>query len=163
MGFWFFNQICWLFCLLLYSFCFIFNIFFLVISSGLLYFFSFELKTTPEFIVYIRIQSWFYTYLGFGQIHDDLLKKEMSTHSSTLALRIPWTEESGGLQSMGSQRVGHDWATNTHTHTHTHTHTMTYIHHYRVIQIGFTDLKALCATPIIHLSYSPTPQPLATI
>ena len=39
-------------------------------------------------------------------------------HSSILAWRIPWTEESGGLQSMGSQRVGHDSATNTRAHTH---------------------------------------------
>ena len=44
---------------------------------------------------------------------EDLLEKGMATHSSILAWRIPWTEESGGLQSMGSQRVGHDWATNT--------------------------------------------------
>ena len=36
------------------------------------------------------------------------LEKKMATHSSILAWRIPWTEESGGLQSMGSQRVGHD-------------------------------------------------------
>ena len=36
------------------------------------------------------------------------LEKEMATHSSILAWRIPWTEESGGLQSMGSQRAGHD-------------------------------------------------------
>ena len=36
----------------------------------------------------------------------------MATHSSTLAWKIPWTEEPGRLQSMGSQRVGHDWATN---------------------------------------------------
>ena len=35
-------------------------------------------------------------------------EKEMATHSSILAWRIPWTEEPGGLQSMGSQRVGHD-------------------------------------------------------
>ena len=35
----------------------------------------------------------------------------MVTHSSILACRIPWTEEPGGLQSMGSQRVGHDWET----------------------------------------------------
>ena len=35
----------------------------------------------------------------------------MATHSSILAWRIPWTEEPGGLQFMGSQRVGHDWAT----------------------------------------------------
>ena len=38
----------------------------------------------------------------------DLLEKEMATHSSILAWRIPWTEEPGGLQSMGSQRVSHD-------------------------------------------------------
>ena len=41
----------------------------------------------------------------------DPLEKEMATHSSTLAWKIPWTEEAGRLQSMGSQRVGHDWAT----------------------------------------------------
>ena len=39
---------------------------------------------------------------------EDLLEKEMATHPSTLAWKIPWTEEPGGLQSMGSQRVGHD-------------------------------------------------------
>jgi len=39
---------------------------------------------------------------------EDPLEKEMSTHSSTPAWKIPWTEEPGGLQSMGSQRVGHD-------------------------------------------------------
>ena len=45
--------------------------------------------------------------------------KEMAAHSSILAWRIPWTEEPGGLQSMGSQKVRHDWVTNTHkTHTH---------------------------------------------
>ena len=39
---------------------------------------------------------------------EDPLEKEMATHSSTLACEIPWTEEPVGLQSMGSQRVGHD-------------------------------------------------------
>ena len=39
---------------------------------------------------------------------EDPLEKEMATHSSTFAWKIPWTEEPGGLQSMGSQRVGHD-------------------------------------------------------
>ena len=39
---------------------------------------------------------------------EDLLEKGMPTHSSSLAWRIPWTEEPGRLQSMGSQRVGHD-------------------------------------------------------
>ena len=40
---------------------------------------------------------------------EDPLEKEMASHSSILAWRIPWTEEPGGLQSTGSQRVGHDW------------------------------------------------------
>ena len=39
---------------------------------------------------------------------EDPLEKEMATHSSTLAWKIPWTEEPGRLQSMGSQRDGHD-------------------------------------------------------
>ena len=39
---------------------------------------------------------------------EDLLEEEMATYSSILSWRIPWTEEPGGLQSMGSQRVGHD-------------------------------------------------------
>ena len=39
---------------------------------------------------------------------EDPLEKETATHSSILAWRIPWTEEPGELQSMGSQRVGHD-------------------------------------------------------
>ena len=45
----------------------------------------------------------------------DPLEKGMASHSRTLAWRIPWTEEPGGLQSMGSQRVRHHWATNAHT------------------------------------------------
>ena len=46
---------------------------------------------------------------------EDLLEKGMATHSSILAWRVPWTEEPGGLQSMGSQRVRHNWATNPFT------------------------------------------------
>ena len=46
---------------------------------------------------------------------EDPLEKRMATHSSTLAWKIPWTEEPGKLQSMGSQRIRHDWATNTFT------------------------------------------------
>ena len=44
---------------------------------------------------------------------EDPLEKEMATHSSSLAWENPHTEEPGGLQSMGSQRVGHNWGTNT--------------------------------------------------
>ena len=39
---------------------------------------------------------------------EDSLEKEIATHSNTLAWKIPWTEELGGLQSMGSQRVRHN-------------------------------------------------------
>ena len=46
---------------------------------------------------------------------EDPLEKGMATRSSILTWRILWTEEPGGLQSMGSQRVGYDWATNTFT------------------------------------------------
>ena len=45
---------------------------------------------------------------------EDPLQKEMATRSSTVAWKIPWTKEPGRLQSMGSQRVGHDWATTLH-------------------------------------------------
>ena len=47
---------------------------------------------------------------------EDPLEECMAIHSSVLSWRIPWTEKPGELQSMGSHRVGHDWATNTHTH-----------------------------------------------
>ena len=47
-------------------------------------------------------------------LQKDPLEKEMATHYSVLAWRIPWMGEPGGLQSMGSHRVGHDWATSLH-------------------------------------------------
>ena len=51
---------------------------------------------------------------------EDPLEEGLATYSSTLAWRIPWTEEPGRLQSMGWQRVGHDRASEqTHTHSHT--------------------------------------------
>ena len=46
------------------------------------------------------------------------MEKAMATHSSLLAWRIPWTVEPGELQSMGLQRVRHDWVANTLTQTH---------------------------------------------
>ena len=54
-----------------------------------------NLPTTQE----MQVQS-----LGW----EDPLEEEMATHSSILAWRIPWTEEPGGLQFMGPQRLGHD-------------------------------------------------------
>ena len=56
----------------------------------------------------------FYFVLGYSQ----LLEKAMAPHFSTLARKIPWTEEPGKLPSMGSQRVGHDWATSLPTWQH---------------------------------------------
>ena len=57
------------------------------------------------------------------------LEKVMATHSGILACRIPWTEGPDGLQAMGLQRVGHDWATNTFTF------------HLQIIEI-YNDIKA---------------------
>ena len=48
---------------------------------------------------------------------EDPLEKGMATHSSILAWRIPWTEDARGLQSIVSQRVGHDWINSMHTQT----------------------------------------------
>ena len=48
---------------------------------------------------------------------EDPLEKGMATHSSILACRIPWTEEPGRLQSMGLQRLRHDWTTSTFANT----------------------------------------------
>ena len=47
---------------------------------------------------------------------EDPLEKGTAMRSSIRAWRIPWTEEPGGIQAIGSQRVGHDWAFNTHAH-----------------------------------------------
>jgi len=51
---------------------------------------------------------------------DEASENTMAPHSSTLAWKIPWTEESGRLQSMGSLRVGHDWATSLSLFTFMH-------------------------------------------
>ena len=56
-------------------------------------------------------------YLGL----EDPLEKEMATPSSTLAWRIPWTEEPGGLQSIGSQRIRHVRGNFAHTHSQCYT------------------------------------------
>ena len=54
-----------------------------------------------------QCRRWQVGFLG----QEDPLEKEMATYSSILAWKIPWTEEPGGLQSMGLQRVGHDVVT----------------------------------------------------
>ena len=78
---------------------------------------------------------------------EDPLEKEMATHSSTLAWKIPWTEEPGRLQSMGSQRVGHDWAcVCIYIYIYTHTHTLMSQFFYRDFYwfiFPFTDSEVL--------------------
>ena len=72
---------------------------------------------------------------------EDPLEKEMATHSSILAWRIPWTEEPGGLQFMRLQRIEHNWVTE-HAHAcgraHTHTHTQLLRGHRAASLRGFT-------------------------
>ena len=63
-----------------------------------------QMLRSPPAVQETQVQS-------LGQ--EDPLDKSRATHSSILAWRIPWTEEPGGLQSMGSRRVGQDWATDT--------------------------------------------------
>ena len=66
-----------------------------------------------SFIFLLSANSLHKPWLFFhnnNTIHHEL-EKAVAPHSSTLAWKIPWTEEPGGLQSMGSLRVGHDWAT----------------------------------------------------
>ena len=57
---------------------------------------------------------------------EDPLEKGMATHPSILALRIPWTEEAGGLPSTGSQRVGQPEGPSVHTRILSHTHPFTF-------------------------------------
>ena len=69
--------------------------------------------------IYLQIrrhgQTWVGSLVGGGSGHP--LEEGMATQSSILAWRNPWTEEPGGLQSTGSQGVGHDWSDLAHTHT----------------------------------------------
>ena len=90
---------------------------------------------------------------------EDPLEKGITTHSRILAWRIPWTEEPNGLQSMGSQRVRHDWATDTYTqyswftmlcwfqvynkvYTYTNIHCFQVLFPYRLLQN--TEQSSLC-------------------
>ena len=64
-------------------------------------------------LLYKPLRLWYFCYSSPSQIMHPvryILEKEMATHSSVLAWRIPGTEEPGGLPSMGSHRLGHDWS-----------------------------------------------------
>ena len=64
-------------------------------------------------VIYSKIEKWSYpdNQKNIDAFYWSLLEKAMAPHSSTLAWKIPWTEEPGRLQTIGSRRVGHDWAT----------------------------------------------------
>ena len=67
-----------------------------------------------------KLLSWIRSHLFIWESLKEIQEKAMAPHSSTLAWKIPWTEEPGGLQSMGSLRVGHDWATSLSLFTFMH-------------------------------------------
>ena len=73
---------------------------------------------------------------------EDPLEKRMATHYSILAWRIPWTEEPGRLQSVGWQRVEHDWATNTFTYLKYQLPTRNYAYANRKINMTQTGRKS---------------------
>ena len=76
-----------------------------IISTKISYLHTFWLRCKESIC---NAGDWFWS---LGQ--EDLLEKEVATHSSILAWRIPWTEKPRRLYSMGLQRVRHDWETNT--------------------------------------------------
>ena len=79
-------------------------------------------KYYPLFTLFISVWKMFnYFKKTSKQICNKYkLEKAMAPHSSTLAWKIPWTEEPGGLQSLGSLRVGHDWVTSLSLFTFMH-------------------------------------------
>ena len=68
-----------------------------------------KIELSHDLMVQTAMQETWVWFMGW----EDPLEKGMATHSSILAWRIPWTEEPGRLQSMGLQRVRHNWVTNT--------------------------------------------------
>ena len=95
---------------------------------------SFHFGSASSFFLELR-HSWAYwtptdlgrgahlsvsSFFAFSLVVGKHLEKAMAAHSSTLAWKILWTEEPGGLQSMGSLRVGHDWATSLSLFTFIH-------------------------------------------
>ena len=83
-----------------------FSTFLIPLSHSISSFRKKQMKKNGENKACNRWKTW---VRSLGQ--EDTLKKEMATHSSTLAWKIPWMEEPGRLQSMGLRKAGHDWAT----------------------------------------------------
>ena len=80
-----------------------------------------------------------------SQGQEDILEKEMATNSSTLAWKIPWTGEPDRLQTMGSQKVRHDWATSLHL---LHVMNKSNSHHQRIpTQVMYKGCSLECSKP----------------
>ena len=97
--------------------------------------FSVLVRKVSSLPKYRGIHPWFYflvtcvvlftkfellIHVKFTITYGIQMEKAMGPHTSTLAWKIPWTEEPGGLQSLGSRRVGHDWATSLSLFTFMH-------------------------------------------
>ena len=78
---------------------------------------TFTLQCCVNYLCVAVIQLYIHTYI---YIYVCVTEKAMAPHASTLAWKIPWKEEPGRLQSMGSLRVGHDWATSLSLFTFMH-------------------------------------------
>ena len=84
--------------------------------------------------------------LSLGQ--EDPLEEGMATHSSIFAWRIYWTEEPGRLQFMGSERVGHDWSTNTSLQVNEKLHSDLIYFGYNTMYFGFLCVNLLLSLQI---------------
>ena len=91
---------------------------------------------------------------------EDPLEKGMAIHSSILAGRIPWTEEAGGLQCMESQKVRHDWVTNTFTFI-LMLKTLQWIS--TLLRVTAKSLKRLSRTKESSTQWRLSPPPLLTV
>ena len=90
---------------------------------------------------------------------EDPLEKKMAPHSSILAWEIPQTEEPGGIQSMGSQRVGHNWSDLARTHTHTPS-SVSRVNACRGPQLTRKDERSACFWPVSRIGTMHCPKNL---
>ena len=82
---------------------------------------------------------------------EDALEKSMATHSSILAWRIPWIEEPGGLQSIGAQRVRHNWMRSMHAFMPSHSLS----HQFFTLTVKWSEVAQSCPTLCDPMDYSP--------
>ena len=78
------------------------------------------LRLSSSAISHVVLRGSASVILSIDRCQLPMVEKAMASHSSTLAWKIPWTEEPGRLQSMGLRRVGHDWATSLSLFTFVH-------------------------------------------